>query len=79
MTPVNNKSLLHFVFDQMQKLDKNEIDVETAKTQANLAGRAISIQRYELEKARTEIHVREFNLKSGANLEIRNVEGKGFE
>ena len=36
MTPVNNKSLLHFIFDQMEKLDKNEITVDQTKAQSNL-------------------------------------------
>ena len=42
MQPTNNKSLLHFLFDQMEKLDKKEIDVEQAKAQANLAKQANS-------------------------------------
>jgi len=28
MTPINNKSLLHFIFGQMDKLDKKEILME---------------------------------------------------
>ena len=40
MTPVNNKSMLAFIFLQMEKLDNNEIDVQTASAQANLAKQA---------------------------------------
>ncbi len=40
MKPTNNKSLLHFLFDTMDKLEKKEIDVDTAKAQANLAKQA---------------------------------------
>ena len=31
MKPVNNKSLLAFLFDQMDQLNSKTIDVETAK------------------------------------------------
>ena len=40
MTPVNNKSMLAFIFLQMEKLNNNEIDVQTASAQANLAKQA---------------------------------------
>ena len=74
MTPVNNKSLLHFIFEQMEKLDKKEIDIETAKAQASLSKQANNMLRYELEKAKTEIKIREFNLQNNTSLFINNIE-----
>ena len=62
----------------MEKLNNNEIDVATAKAQTGLAKQANNALRYELDKAKTEISVREFNMQNGSNIEIRNVEGKGF-
>jgi hypothetical protein len=79
MTPVNSKSLFAFICDQMEKLDKDEITVEQAKAQANLAKQSNNILKYELDRANTEMKIREFNLKTGANLEIRNVESKPFD
>lgn len=79
MKPVNNKSLLHFIFDQMEKLDSGKIDVDQAKAQALLAKQANNSYRYELDRVSTEIKLREFNLKTGANIELRNVDGKNFE
>ena len=40
MKPVNNKSMLAFLFDQMEKLNAKEISVDEAKAQANLAKQA---------------------------------------
>ena len=40
MQPVNSKSLLHFVFNEMEKLSRREIDVNEANAQANLAKQA---------------------------------------
>ena len=37
--PKTNLELLDFIFEQMEKLDKNIIDVEHAKAQSNLAKR----------------------------------------
>ena len=48
MKPVNNKSLLHFIYDQMEKLDKKEIDVSQAQAQADLAKQANNVLKYEL-------------------------------
>lgn len=79
MEPVNNKSLLHFVFAQMEKLDKGEIDVEQAKAQANLSKQANNALRYELDRTKLQIRVNEYNKATGASLSIRNAEGKNFE
>jgi len=79
MTPVNNKSLLHFIFDQMEKLDKGDISVDVAKSQAALSKQANNVLRYELDRAnlmmKISYHNREFNDK----VQLRETEGKNFE
>lgn len=79
MQPINNKSLLHFIFDQMEKLDKDEIDVQTAKGQANLAKQANNSLKYELDRASLQKELDSYNRQAGSNLRIRNVEGKEFD
>jgi hypothetical protein len=79
MKPVNSKSLFSFICDQMEKLDKDEITIEQAKAQTNLAKQSNNILKYELDRTNTEMKVREFNLRTGANLEIRNAESKPFD
>jgi hypothetical protein len=63
----------------MEKLDKSEITVEQAKAQANLAKQSNNILKYELDRAKTQIEIRQFNLQTGANIELREVESKNFE
>jgi hypothetical protein len=79
MKPVNNKSLIAFLFDQMEKLDENTIDVETAKAQANLAKQVNNAMKYELDLANTKIKVAEFNKTAEIKVELRNAESKNFE
>ena len=79
MEPVNNKSLLHFVFNQMEKLDKGEISVEKAKAQSNLAKQANNTMKYELDRVSTELKVKSFNIQHGANITIRDIEAKNFD
>lgn len=79
MTPVNNKSLLAFIFGQMEKLDSKEIDVEQAKAQANLAKQANNALKYELDLAKTKITISEHNLKANDDICLRNVESKNFD
>ena len=79
MKPVNNKSLLHFIFDQMEKLDKSEITVEQAKAQSNLCKQANNSLKYELERAKTLIEVDIHNRENGTAIEVRNSEGKNFD
>ena len=79
MTPVNNKSLLGFIFDQMSKLDEGTISVDQAKAQANLAKQANNSLKYELELAKTKMELEEFNKLNGAKIELRNAESKNFD
>jgi hypothetical protein len=79
MTPVNNKSLVAFLFNQMEKLSAGEINREDAMTQMHLAKQINSQMRYELERAKTIMKLSEHNaiFKDGTNL--REIESKNFE
>jgi len=77
MKPTNNKSLLHFIFNQMEKLDKKEIEVDEAKTQALLAKQANNALKYELDRANVEMKLAEHNRET-ARIDLRNVEGSNF-
>jgi hypothetical protein len=77
MTPTNNKSLLHFIFDQMDKLDKKEIDINEAKTQALLAKQANNALKYELDRANVQMKLAEHN-RDSARIDLRNAEGNNF-
>lgn len=79
MKPVNNKSLVAFLFDQMEKLGNKEITTEEAMTQMHLAKQINSHMRYELDRAKTIMQLSAHNAiyKDGAN--IREIESKNFE
>lgn len=79
MKPVNSKSLVAFLFDQMHKLDKGEISANQAKEQANLAKQVNSQMRYELERAKVLMELSKHNAvyKDGTNL--REIESKNFD
>lgn len=79
MKPVNNKSLLHFIFDQMEKLDNNEIDVNQAKAQSLLAKQANNALKYEIDRANTLMKVDLHNRQFSSDIELRNAEGKNFD
>lgn len=74
MKPTNNKSLLHFLFQTMEKLESREIDVDTAKAQANLAKQANNSLRYELERATLQLKINEASGIIDKNLKIREIE-----
>lgn len=79
MKPVNNKSLLHFIYNQMEKLDKKEIEVLEAKAQADLAKQANNVLKYELDRTNTLLKLDQHNRTFGSNVDLRNIEGKNFE
>jgi len=79
MKPINNKSLLHFIFDQMEKLDNGTITVDQAKAQGHLAKQANNSLKYEIERAKTMIEIDEYNRRSGSEFSLRNAEGKNFD
>lgn len=79
MKPVNNKSMIAFLFDQMHKLDTGEINKEQAREQANLAKQVNNSLKYELDRAKLQMELSKHNAiyKDGANL--REIESKNFE
>jgi hypothetical protein len=79
MKPVNTKSLLAFVFGQMEKLDNKEIDVDTANAQAKLVQQANNILRSEHERTRVKMELEKHNKEYNSNIEFREVESKNFE
>lgn len=79
MKPVNSKSLLHFVFDQIEKLDKGEIDNQKAREQSNLIKQANNLLKYELDRAKVQISLSQHNSITKEELKLREIEGKNFE
>lgn len=81
MKPVNNKSMLAFIFDQMEKLDTKQISVEEAKAQAQLAKQANNSLKYELDRANTLIKIDEHNALNSTKVkvELREAESKNFD
>jgi hypothetical protein len=79
MTPVNSKSLLHFIFDQMEKLDRKAITVQEGQIQANLAKQANNVLNYELKRADVQMKLTAHNAIYKDGLKLREVEAKNFE
>jgi hypothetical protein len=79
MTPVNTKSLLSFVFSQMEKLDNKEIDVDTANAQSKLVQQANNIIRSEHERSRVKMELEKHNSEYKGFINLRNVESKNFD
>lgn len=79
MKPANNKSLLHFIFNQMEKLDAGEIDTAQAKAQAELAKQANNVFKYELDRANTQMKLEIHRRQTGSSIALREIESKGFD
>lgn len=78
--PVNTKSLLSFIFNQMERLNSGEIDWQTANAQAKLASQASNLLNYELKRTIVEIRLKEI----GGGIQsttprLREIESKGFD
>lgn len=80
-TPVNTKSLLAFVFNQMEKLNRGEIDAQTACAQAKLASQATNLLNYELKRTLVQIKLQEhYGYGTGAgDVRLREIESKSFD
>ena len=79
MKPVNSKSLLAFVFDQMEKLDSKEIDTAQAGAQSKLIPQANTIIKNEIDRTRVKIQLERHNKEFGSSLVMREIESKNFE
>lgn len=77
--PVNNKSLIAFLCNQMKKLDNKEITVQEAQAQCNIVNSICKVLNYEISRVNTEMKIREFNLTRGSNVALRQLEQKGFD
>jgi len=78
MKPVNNKSMIAFLFDQMNKLDSGEIDVQKAREQANLSKQVNNAMKYELDRARVKMELTKHNAIYKDGLDLRDIESKNF-
>ena len=78
MTPVNTKSLLAFVFSQMEKLDNKEIDVDTANAQSKLVQQANNLIRSEHERSRVKMELERHNAEYKGFIQLRVIESKNF-
>lgn len=79
MKPVNEKSLLHHLFEQMDKLDKKEISTDEANAQAKLASKAISLYKQELDRARLIMELQSHAESTEKVVELRELSSKGFD
>jgi len=77
MKPTDNKSLLNFIFEQMEKLDNSEIDCDQAKAQAQLAKEANNAMIYDIKKAELilKIHHSGIKLDEFGRVDIMNRKG----
>lgn len=79
-TPVNTKSLLAFIFNQMQRLNCGEIDANTACAQAKLASQASNLLNYELKRTIVQMKLREIgNGIEATEPRLREIESKAFD
>ena len=79
MKPVNNKSLVAFLFDQMDKLDQDIINVEKAREQGNLAKQVNNAMKYELDRAKVQMELTRHNGVYKDGLTLREIESKNFD
>ena len=70
--PVNTKSMFATLCDYMEKLDRNEIDVNQANAMAKLIGQANNLLIYELKRAALMTN-------NDIKKEHRNLEIKHFD
>lgn len=78
--PCNAKSLLAFTFGLMAKLDRGEIDTNTAIAQSKLISQANNIMKNEL--LRTALQLKMYEAHTGieaSEVKLRQVESKAFD
>jgi hypothetical protein len=70
-----NRELTAFLLSQTEKLDAKKINHETAKAQANLAKQVNNTMRYELDRVKAVMKIKEFNkLNVNDQVELRDAE-----
>lgn len=79
-TPVNTKSLLAFIFNQMERLNSGEIDAQTACAQAKLASQASNVLNYELKRSIVQMRLKQVaGGAESATPRLREIESKPFD
>lgn len=79
-TPCNAKSLLAFTFGLMGRLDRGEIDNNTAVAQAKLISQANNIMKNEILRTALQLKMYEAHTGIQANeIRIREIESKSFD
>ena len=77
MQPVNTKSLLAFIFNQMERLNSGEIDAQTACAQAKLASQASNVLNYELKRTIVQMRMQQIGAGlSATDITLREIESK---
>lgn len=79
LAPVNTKSFLAFIFNTMEKLDKGEIDTNTACAQAKLMSQANNVLDYEIKRTLVQIKLKEMGMMQDKQPSLREIESKGFD
>lgn len=79
MQPVNTKSLLAFIFTEMERLANKETTPQEAMAQAKLASQASNLLNYELKRTIVQMRMQQI----GAGIEaqeitLREIESKPF-
>lgn len=79
-SPVNTKSLLAFIFNQMERLSMGEIDAQQACAQAKLASQACNVLNYEIKRSILNMRLKEIGAGVDAtDCRLRQVESKSFD
>lgn len=77
MQPVNTKSLLAFIFNEMEKLSNKETTPQEAMAQAKLASQASNLLNYELKRTIVQIRLNEIGTGLQAqDIVLREIESK---
>lgn len=71
---MTNRALFEHVCGQMDLLAKKKISVDDAKAQASLAKQANNLLRYELDRAKAEAKLHEYNTRNKTEFSIREIE-----
>lgn len=72
---VNTKNLLAFIYSQMLRLNKGEIDANTACAQAKLASQASNLLNYELKRTIVQLRLHEIRGENSKMIpRLRDIE-----
>jgi hypothetical protein len=63
----------------MEKLDHDEIDVDKARAQSELAKQANNMMKYELDRAKVQLALEQNRRNTGSELKLREIESKAFD